>query len=314
MQPRITSASSLFYAKTNAEDDLPPYVRGGSSLRLWRGQLVIAQDDIAALAVVDPENPAQTRAILLPRGEGGRRTFGPSLGNKAAKLDLEASVVLPDGRYVALGSGSTEARQMLVVLQLDESVTLFDGAALYAHLRERTDFSGVELNIEGALIVGDDLWLFQRGNSVESQSAMGRLALVDFVAWLDGAPSPQLLAVQRVDLGTVRGVPYGYTDAAICPNGDIYVLSSAEDTPNAYDDGDILGSVLTRLAFEEARGAVRLFESGVIVDGNGQPTRRKLEGLEYHSGGANGEPLRFWAVTDDDDESAATELLVITLK
>jgi hypothetical protein len=51
------------------------------------------------------------RPLLLPQGEGGRRQFDDRLGNKAAKLDLEAGVVLPDGRFVALGSGSTARRE-----------------------------------------------------------------------------------------------------------------------------------------------------------------------------------------------------------
>ncbi len=80
------------------------------------------------------------------------------------KMDLEACALLPDGRLIALGSGSTAARERIVVVTPDDGVRVVEGAATYAQLRARGDSSGSELNLEGAVVVDGVLRLFQRGN------------------------------------------------------------------------------------------------------------------------------------------------------
>lgn len=309
-QTRILDAKELYYDADYSAEDLPAFVRGGSSLRRRGEWWIIAQDDINALALVRADASRETRAVLLPRGAGGCRTFGPSLGNKSDKMDLEASVVLPDGRYVAFGSGSTPRRDTLVVLDEAEQVRLVEGASWYEALRAQTGFSGTQLNIEGALIVDDELWLFQRGNSLESPNAIGVLALADFVAWLDGAPPPTLSHIQHLSLGSINGVPYTFTDAERTPDGRVYFLGSAEDTDDAYEDGALHGTILARFAGTDLRTAT--VTSTRILESDGTPSLRKIEGLSYDSGGGDtNAPLRFWAVTDDDDEADPCELLLL---
>lgn len=308
---RIRAATPLYYAEDYTSDDVPASVRGGSSLRAWNSTLIAVQDDISALALIDPHPPHRAHAILLPRGHQGRRTFGPSLGNKAHKLDLEASIVLPDGRYVAFGSGSSSLRprEVLILTYPDRSFRKLDAHDLYRTLRSNTAFAGEDLNLEGALVVDDDLWLFQRGNSAVSDNAIGRMPLDAFMRYLDGAKVPELTEVRPFPLGEIRGVPWGVTDAAQTPTGEIFAVGAAEDTDNPYDDGDILGSILVRL---EGRSLADLrYQTIVILDLDGKPTSRKIEGLEYLRGDGDRSPLQFWAITDEDDEDAVSELLVI---
>src|SRR5690606_4292169 len=115
------------------------HVRAGSSIRRWGRVLVVLQDDVHALALVD-EPEGAVKPLLLPPGPDGRRTFSEALGNKALKMDLEACVALPDGRLVALGSGSRPARERVVVVHPDRQVEVIEGAALYSSLRARVDF------------------------------------------------------------------------------------------------------------------------------------------------------------------------------
>lgn len=271
---------------------------------------MIVQDDISALAMVEPAPPHTTRALLLPRGHANRRTFGSSIGNKPHKLDLEASIVLPDGRYVAFGSGSSELRprEVIVVVEPSLSYRMIDAKALYARWRENQAFAGKDLNLEGALVVDDEIWFFQRGNSVQSDNAIGSMRLQDFVRYLDDGALPAFLHVEAFPLGEVRGVPWRTTDAAQTPEGEIFGLAAAEDTDNPYDDGDILGSILVRLEGRKLPGL--RYHTLPIVDLDGKPTQRKIEGIDYQRGGTDA-PLRFWAVTDEDDEEAVSELLVI---
>lgn len=296
---RLGRLLPMRYHDVPAGGDLPPFVRAASSVRRWQGRLVVVQDDVNALALVD-EATALASPLLLPPGPGGRRQFSPDLGNKAHKLDLEASIVLPDGRFVAFGSGSTGERERLVVLRDDLSPTLRTAAPLYRRLREEASFCGSELNVEGALVAGRRLLLFQRGNGAASAeapavNAVGTLELQAFLAWLDeGAPAPRLSEVTRVDLGALRGVPLGFTDATSLPDGRVVVLASAEDSPDTFRDGEVLG---TRLGFLGERGQVFL---GDILEEDGRPTAHKLEGIEFI--GAHGDgALEFLVVVDTDD-------------
>src|SRR5688500_3396609 len=181
----LTDVRPLVFEGADVHRDLPGHVRAGSALRRWHGRLVVVQDDVHALALLD-ESSGVVSALALPPGTDGRRTFGNALGNKALKMDLEACVVLPDGRLVALGSGSTPLREHLVVVTGDAEVRLVDGHALYAHLRSRPDFAGSELNIEGAALTQGALKLLQRGNGAPKDgltplNAIGDLSLDGFV-------------------------------------------------------------------------------------------------------------------------------------
>lgn len=308
---RIVSATPLHYVEDYPGEDVPSYVRGGSSLRRWQDVLMIVQDDISALALVEPEAPHRTHAMLLPRGHAQRRTFGTSLGNKPHKMDLEASIVLPDGRYVAFGSGSSELRprEVLVVVSPDRSWEVIHAHDLYQTWRATPAFAGNDLNLEGALVVDEDIWLFQRGNSAQSDNAIGSISVEAFVRYLTDRTLPTFKEIQAFPLGEIHGVPWGVTDAAQTPDGEILAIASAEDTDNPYDDGDILGSIAVRL---EGRSLADLrYQPLPILDLNGRPTARKIEGLDYLQGGGADGPLQCWAVTDEDDEEAVSELLVI---
>jgi hypothetical protein len=285
-------------------NDRPGHVRAASAVRRWNGRLVLVQDDVNVLALRDVEGRVQPR--LLPWGEGQRRVFDDTLGNKRAKLDLEAGLVLPDGRFLALGSGSTLRRDRVVVAWPDGRVELRDAAELYAALRSHTDFSGAELNLEGAAVVGDRVWLFQRGNGAPTATAQpidatGALDLTAFVAWLDDrAPlPPPLCDVAQYDLGRVEGVRLGFTDAATLPDGRVAFLAVAEASPDAVRDGDVVACRFGVIDGEDVRTCD-------VTDPQGAAVRLKLEGLELEGlepgepEGSNGGPLRFVVVADMD--------------
>lgn len=207
---------------------------------------------------------------------------------------------MPDGRLVAFGSGSLPQRERLVVVEPGKSPVIRDAHDLYLGLRQRTEFAGSELNLEGALVRSGAIELFQRGNGMASgalvpANAVGRLALADFLSWLDAAgPPPPLRDVLRVDLGCVHGVPLGFTDAALGCGGTIVFLACAEASPDAVADGEV---VAVRLGVLDDDGA-RLID---VVDELGQPCRIKLEGIEARPDDVD----RFDVVADVDDPGAA---------
>ena len=312
MKATVTGMRELRFEGARPELDLPGHVRAGSGIRRLGERLVIVQDDVNALAVLPfPRAGAAARglegfepavAVALPRGADGRRVFGKRLGNKALKLDLEACLRLPDGRLVALGSGSTSRRETLVVIDETLDVSLIDGADLYAAFRANAAFAGSELNIEGAAVAGDDVVVFQRGNGatrhgLEPVNATGLLDVASFVAWLEGGPVPLLERVRQHDLGAVDGVRFGFTDAAALPDGRVAFLAGAEDSPDTFQDGVVMG----------CRFGVLDGDSVALVDicgADGAPSALKLEGLEWVGAREDGS-WEFVVVADMDDPDVA---------
>jgi hypothetical protein len=276
--------------------DYPAYVRASSAVRRWKAGLVVVQDDVNVLALRD--RTGAFRPLLLPQGEGGRRQFDDSLGNKAAKLDLEAGVVLPDGRFVALGSGSTARREHIAVAWPDGEIDLREAGEFYDLLRNTPQFAGAELNLEGAVVVGERLRLLQRGNGAPTETtpavnATADIDLADWVRWLDGeGPLPPLLAVVQYDLGTVDGVPLCFTDAAALSPEMVVFLAGAEASADAANDGAVAD---WRVGVIDGEG-VWIWK---IRNERGEPVRLKLEGIEPLDE-EGGDLLRFTVVSDVD--------------
>jgi hypothetical protein len=258
-------------------DDRPAYVRAASAIRRSGSRLVIVQDDVNVLAFRD--EAGLTEPVLLPVGEGGRRLFDDEIGNKHLKMDLEACAALPDGRLVLFGSGSKRNRERLVVLDPDGDVRLHDGTDLYARLRATTHFAGSELNLEGAVVAGDRLRLFQRGNGarrgdLDPVNATCDLDLAELLGWLDrGEPVPALQRIVQYDLGATGRARFGFTDATLIEAGRIAFVACAEDSADAVADGEVLGCRFGLIAGDDVRMAD-------ILDEAGRPSPWKLEGIE----------------------------------
>jgi hypothetical protein len=290
-------------------EDLPGHVRAASSIRRHGHRLVILQDDVSALAVLDPAT-GSTQPILLPRGPGGMRVFDDVRGNKKFKMDLEACVVLPDGRLVAFGSGSSPKREKIVTLAAGTGAMAqqLSGSDLFAGLGAHATARGARLNIEGAVLQGDWLRLLQRGNGkrgLAPWNAILDVPLDGFLGWLDGRqPAPPVRRILEIHLGVVAGVPFGFTDAAVTDDGRIALLACAEDTEDARNDGPVLGCRFGWLAADD-RDVVMTD----VVDADGRPTRLKLEGIETRAEG--GRVFDVVADMDRGDEPAQIAELTV---
>jgi hypothetical protein len=282
---------------TAAGDDRPPHVRAASGLAFAHGRLAVIQDDAAFIGTVAGDEVA---AIMLPRGAGGRRRFEVALGNKADKLDLESCIALGDDLY-AFGSGSTPQRER--VAHVGYATQLLDASPLYRVMRE--ELRG-PVNIEGVAAVGRELWMFHRGNCGGSDlgPAIVRFSRTQLLAWLAGdGPVPDPTNSKRYDLGSVGDVRFGFTDAVGVGNRAFY-LASAEDSPNAVDDGVVLASQLGVIemgvdGYRHARAAT--------LEVDGAPL--KAEGLAFDPKN----PQHVWVVTDPDDVDQPSRLYELEL-
>lgn len=322
LHARILSRTSLFY--TDGPDpslDRPAHVRAGSGLALIstaRGrELVVAQDDASFLALVQlhPDgSPGAVSSIPLPAGPAGARQFDDhpgGRGNKQHKLDLESVVVIPDAAVplvVAFGSGSSSARERLVLACVDGAtpeIELVAAPALYAALRAHPLLGGeAELNIEGAALLDSGvLRLFQRGNGRGGVNATFDWKAVDLLAHVRGrGPLPPILDARRWHLGTIDGVRLTFTDATAI-GARVFITAAAEASPNAYDDGVVVGC-----AFGVLGEALH-----PILDEEGRAFVAKPEGLALVAQ-ADGRVTRGWLVIDSDNPHTPAELLTVAIQ
>jgi hypothetical protein len=232
------------------------------------------------------------RYDLAGRPRGRSRLFADELpvdagARKAAKPDLEALALLPDGTLLALGSGSTERRRRAA--HVDGAVArTVDLSPLYRVLGERF----AQLNIEGACVVDDALVLGQRGNGRSRETALIRLALTDVMHDLArGLLGPHAVRdIQPLTLGALEGVPLALTDLCRGADGRLWLSAAAEATDDPYLDGPTTGSVIAALHGDQVTRLWRL-----------APTA-KIEGLAQADDGS------FRLVADADDPAARAPL------
>jgi hypothetical protein len=309
---RLSAETALRYAKgADTRRDRPGHVRAASGLAWLGKRLAVIQDDANFVASVDPRS-LEVVAFELPAGADGARQFDDARGNKAYKLDLESCIVTSiAGReaLVAFGSGSTTRREQLAVLDASaETGRLVPHERLYAALRACGDFAGHELNVEGAVLIGDRLRLFQRGNGASADgTSLNATVDVDFAGVRDvlegrDGGSVVLGEVTRYALGALDGVALTFTDATLAPGGRVLFLATAEASPDAVRDGPVAGSVLGVIDGDVVR-------HGAIVDTTGAVDRRKAEGILLDPS----DPRRAFVVFDADDPDAPAILATATL-
>jgi hypothetical protein len=246
------------------------------------GSLYAVADDGLELLQVDLRG-AQPK--WLPLGEGPRVATIP----KDTKPDFEA-LLLAKGALLAMGSGSSAARRLAVSVKPDGSGRrTIDLRPLYEALDRRVH----ELNLEGAVISGDDVFLAQRGNGARRENALIRLDRARFEEELEAGALTEasFREVVPVVLGALGGVALSLTDLCLGPHGELLFTAAAEATDNPYEDGVVAGSII---GVVDGRG--RVDDRLVVAEGV------KLEGICWLDAGE----LRL--VADPDDPTAHAPL------
>jgi hypothetical protein len=264
-------------------------VRAASAIAAFGDGWLVAQDDATHAAWLRPEGVTAVR-VLEP--VEGHDTFGSAQGTKHLKPDFEAAVAV-DGGVLLLGSGSTAARMRGALVTAPGAVTPLELTSVYHRVAAALGLPVERLNLEGAARIGDRLRWFQRGNSAAGVPSAA--VEVNLSALLAGAP-PELGDPRRYDLGAVDGVALAITDAVALPDGRMLVAAAAEDTPNAIDDGPVVGAAIALLDDE-----------GVLAVAPVPGGPYKIEGLAVRRAEPAGVSLI--AVVDADDPDAASSRL-----
>jgi hypothetical protein len=202
--------------------------------------------------------------------------------------------VVVDGELFAFGSGSLPAREQIYCRRGGDHA-MVRAPALYHALREHLG----ALNLEGAALVRDELWLFHRGNAnAKDRPAIARMPRDDLARIVRGL-APSSLAIDHFDLGAVDGTRFGFTDAT--SRGDrVLIACAAEASPDAIADGAVIGSRLGVIDGDLVRCAN-------VVDRDGSAI--KLEGIAL-------DPHRsstVWITIDPDDSAIPARLCEVEL-
>jgi hypothetical protein len=255
-------------------------------------------DDLLDLGVFDLSGAARGRLRqVLEAGDG--------------KPDLEALTALPPfgnspfGGLIGLGSGSKKSRDrgfywsFAADGSLDGDPREVDFKPLYDRLRDELG----KINIEGASVFADRLWLFHRGNKGDAPNTVVELALEPLFESLAGdlvVDSEELLEVRAYELGDLDGTDLCFSDAAPLFDRLVVFTASAEvDSDDDAEDGTIRGSVVGTI---DAQGKVHRLRQ---ID-----RRWKVEGV--HASVDTG-VIDFVFVCDQDDPAIPSPLLTATM-
>lgn len=296
MRVDLESAGELWF------DDGRP-VRSASAVARFGDGWLVAQDDATHAAWLRPSGVVPVR--VLPPVDG-HEVFSAAAGTKPLKPDFEAACALTVAgapAVVLLGSGSTPARMRAGLVRLGADGPESVVAALPELYEQVAAALGVTLNLEGACRVGDRLRWFTRGVPAAGvPSGSVDLDLAGLVAVLTGSPGAVgISSPRRYELGAVAGVGLAVTDAVALPDGQVLLSAAAEDTPNAVDDGPVVGTALVLVDGDTVLASAPVPEPGGTV--------HKVEGLGLLDADPAG--ARLLAVVDADDPDLPSARLTL---
>lgn len=181
---------------------------------------------------------------------------------KLKKSDFESLEMIGDEELIAFGSGSrSPQRDVFLHISLKSPVKIehYDLSGFYDGLRNLEIMENSELNIEGVTLFDGFLLLFNRKKNI-----IFKLKYSEFLNYLINQSNFPKLEIHEFSLPKINGIEAGFSGATVLKNASkIIFTASVEDTTNAFDDGEILGSFIGVIGIENAVIA-RNFEYGAI--------------------------------------------------
>lgn len=211
---------------------------------------------------------------------------------KKDKPDFEA-IAQKDGDLFLFGSGSTENRNLVFKYKSKSGkISGKDASAMYSRIKKQFNFTDDELNIEGVILKGESILLFQRGNGLLGKNGV--------IYSKDNAEDAELDFI-TFDLPKMKNVAATFTDA-ILVDETIYFLATAEDTTSTYLDGEVLGSIIGTIDLK----TMKLINTIQITD------KHKFEGLTLYK--ETDSKIEFLLCEDNDTEKLESDIYKLVLE
>ncbi len=195
-------------------------------------------DDLPFLFTLDKEFKVISKTRILDSvSTSDRRII------KSKKPDFESLEMIGDSELIVFGSGSlSPQRDVFIRILLNDSMLIesYGIVEFYNSLRSLPILNDFELNIEATAFYNNQLYLFNR-----KKNLIIRFEYKELLAHIKGEvafPQPE---IWPFSLPKINGIESGFSGAATLKNEPkIIFTASVEDTDNAYDDGEILGSFI----------------------------------------------------------------------
>ncbi|HLW33247.1 MAG TPA: hypothetical protein VKX40_13370 [Aequorivita sp.] len=169
---------------------------------------------------------------------------------KSEKPDFEALDIVDDNEIIAFGSGSKSPERdvfLRIFIKGKKEIKTYQISEFYTHLKNLEVMENRELNIEAVAYKDGQIFIFNRG-----QNVVFGFVFKELISYFEGNipfPTPRTKLFQ---LPNIRGIRAGFSGAtALKEHPYIIFTASVEDTPNAYDDGEVLGSFIGILKIED---------------------------------------------------------------
>ena len=297
-------------------------ISSASGMEVVDGMIYILSDDSSSLYKLKYDLTLLEKIVLY-----NSASENPEHISKPDKADLECMGQFSINGYkhlLLLGSGSKSPQRdkaFLVKLPTNYNrkhlVWEMNIASLYALLRSHDEItSNGEINLEGLAFGNENVYLLNRGNPSGSKNVVLSFNKAEFVEYIqghtEGVPFP---SIHPINLPELSGVKTGFSGADFFDD-HFWFSCSAEDSANAYDDGEIKGSLLGLLKIDQVSNGrfteekIRLQEiTSFFLDGNLFPG--KVESVSVYEKEKEGVYTAL-AVTDNDGKPS--ELLLLDIK
>ncbi|WP_439880340.1 DUF6929 family protein [Pontibacter sp. MBLB2868] len=285
-----------------------------SGLEIAQGFYYVLGDDTPYLYQLDAQFNVMQKYALFDTS-----SFVNGRIPKATKPDLESMTYFKYGRdemLLLMGSGASKARNKGYLVNLSENVAVkeLDLTRFYTFLKQvlKIETEGV-LNLEGLAMDNVYTYLMQRplATGVNVLFRFDTNAFKDFI--LTGKDIPAV-AVYHFNFPGLGNRIAGFS-GAYALDGKLFFTASVEDTPNALDDGEVLGSfigVIDLRSLPYATDPANPLQVPVVqlknVDGSFYTG--KAESLVVKKMDADG---KYSVIVVSDDDKGGSELLEVEL-
>ena len=282
-------------------------VSSGSGLAYFNDAAYLVGDDASYIAVMpNTDSNIYTRIALNTNAGIGRV-------EKAIKHDLEAAITGTIGKQpflFAFGSGSLSPyRDTMFAIDLKNSSVSFKCSLLplYKAIKTKAAIKDHELNIEGAALTGEKLFLFNRGNNI-----VIIIAWAEFIKYIQGPMGliPNF-EFQKISLPVVNNFSVGISGVCAINTNEILFTASLEETHDNIADGTIKGSYIGVLRLNK-QNEISLVSLHQFKDASGNTILDKLEAIEIIK--QQGNSIQALAMADNDDGKSKLFYLDIVRK
>ena len=210
---------------------------GSGIVKFGDGYYVIG-DDSPYLFLLDKQFEVVSKTLI-----SDDQNFNGDRIVKSEKADFETLELINENELLVFGSGSkSPQRDVFVRILLNDPMVIekYNISEFYTHLKNLPVFNDSELNLEATAFYDQHLYLFNRRKNL-----IIKFGYQAFLSFIKGEGAFPKLDITEYSLPKINGIETGFSGAtSFKKKPTILFTAAAEDTVNAYDDGEILGSII----------------------------------------------------------------------